>query len=115
MITQFLGKLAIGAAASGAAAAVFILAATNGPSLEAKLGVLGVELSVSIGEAPSAGTPAYLEASMLRRSPNNRMSGVALRVAKAGGLRAPAGVAGDAPVSQAATTAPVLAPCKSDA
>jgi hypothetical protein len=115
MIAQSLGKLAVGAAAFGAAAAtVLILAAANGPSLEAKLGVLGVELSLSIGDAPAAGSPAYLEASMLRRSPDNRASGVDLRVAKSGGLRAPATVAGEMPISRAAATAPAVEPCTSD-
>jgi len=113
MDSHFLGKLAIGAGAFGAAAAaVLLLAATNGPSLEAKLGVLGVELSLSIGDAPSAGSPAYLEASMLRRSPDNRVSGVDLRVAKSGGLRAPASVPGEPAVSQVAAT-PTLTPCTS--
>ena len=113
MDNHFLGKLAIGAGAFGAAAAaVLVLAATNGPSLEAKLGVLGVELSLSIGDAPAAGTPAYLEASMLHRSQDNRVSGVDLRVAKSGGLRAPASVPGEAPVSRA-STAEVMAPCTS--
>ncbi len=91
---------------------MLVLAATNGPSLEAKLGVLGVELSLSIGDAPAAGAPAYLEASMLHRSPDNRVSGVDLRVAKSGGLRAPASVPGEAPVSRVSAT-PVLAPSTS--
>lgn len=116
MDSHFLGKLAIGAAAFGAAAgAVLVLAATNGPSLEAKLGVLGLELSVSIGDAPAAGSPAYLEASMLRRNPDNRVSGVDVRVAKSGGLRAPASVPGESPVSRAAAVAvplPAEEPCK---
>jgi hypothetical protein len=113
MDTHFLGKLAIGAGAFGAAAAaVIVLAATNGPSIEAKLGILGVELSVSIGDAPAAGSPAYLEASMLHRSQENRVSGVDLRVAKSGGLRAPASVSGEAPVSRASAT-PVVEPCTS--
>lgn len=115
MSAQFLGRLAIGAAAFGAAAAaVFLLAATNGPSLEAKLGILGVELSLSIGDAPAAGSPAYIEASMLHRSPDNRASGVDLRVARSGGLRAPTTVPGDAPISRVAATAPAVAPCQSD-
>lgn len=112
MTTQYLGRLAIGAAASGAAAAaVVVLAAANGPSLEAKLGVLGVELSLSIGDAPAAGSPALLEASVLRRSADNRMTGFDVRVAKSGGLRIPAAVPGEAPVSQAAAAAPANAPC----
>ncbi len=113
---HFLGKLAIGAAAFGAAVgAVLLVAATNGPSLEARLGVLGVELSLSIGDAPAAGSPAYLEASMLHRSPDNRTSGVDLRVAKSGGLRAPASVPGESPVNRAAAVPvpqPAEEPCK---
>ena len=111
MDSQFLGKMAIGAAAFGAsAAAVLILAVTNGPSLEAKLGVLGVELSVSIGDAPAVAVPAYLEASLMRRTPNNRVSGVDLRVAKSGGLRAPASMPAETPVSQATAATPVPVP-----
>jgi hypothetical protein len=108
MGAQNLGKVAIGAAAFGAAAAaVTLVAATNGPSLEAKLGVLGVELSLSIGDAPSAGTPAYLEASMLHRSQDNKVSGLDLRVAKSGGLRAPGAAPADqSPLSRAAATMP---------
>jgi hypothetical protein len=111
MNSQFLGKMAIGAAAFGAsAAAVLILAVTNGPSLEAKLGVLGVELSVSIGDAPAVAVPAYLEASLMRRTPNNRVSGVDLRVAKSGGLYAPASVPAETPVSRATAATPVPVP-----
>jgi hypothetical protein len=115
MSAQFLGKLAVGAAAFGVATGtVLILAATNGSSLEAKLGILGVELSLSIGDAPAAGSPAYLEASMLHRSPDNRASGVDLRVARSGGLRAPTTVPGDAPISRVAATAPAIEPRQSD-
>ncbi|HEV2673178.1 MAG TPA: hypothetical protein VGV37_01470 [Aliidongia sp.] len=107
MHAQWLGKFAIGSAAFGAAAAaVLVLAAASAPTLEAKLGILGVELSLSIGDAPSTGTPAYLEASMLRKNQDDRMSGVALRVAKSGGLRAPAAApAPDTSVNRAAATA----------
>jgi hypothetical protein len=115
MIAPVPGKFAIGAAAFGAAsAAVLLQAATNGPTLEAKLGFLGVELSLSIGEAPATDTPAYLEASMLRRNQDNRMSGVDLRVAKSGSLRVPTSApAGDTPVSRAVATMPgtITAPC----
>jgi hypothetical protein len=108
MSVQWPGKLAIGSAAfGGGAAVVFALATFGTPSLEAKLGVLGVELSLSIGDAPAADSPAYLEASMLHRAADNKLSGVALRVEKSGGLRAPAAVAPDAqPVSRVAAPEP---------
>ena len=107
MDAQLLARCAIGSVAFGAAAAaVLILAVASGPTLEAKLGILGVELSLSIGDAKPAGTPAYLEASVLRRSPDNRESGVELRVARSGGLRVPiAAPATDAPVSRVAAPA----------
>jgi len=112
MDTQFLGKMAIGGVAFGAAAAAFLfVAATNLPSTEAELGVLGVELSVSIGDAPAATSPASLEASMMHRSPDNRESGVALRVARSGGPRAPAALAHEAPAARAAAAPPMRAPC----
>jgi hypothetical protein len=108
MAAQWPARLAIGSAAFGAAAAVTFALATQGlPSLEAKLGIWGVELSLSIGEAPAATSPAYLEASMLHRNPDNRMSGFALRVEKSGGLRAPAALPPEGlPVSRVAAPEP---------
>ncbi|WP_189045065.1 hypothetical protein [Aliidongia dinghuensis] len=99
-----MGKLAIGSAAFGAGAAAVLLVGAGLPSVEAKLGVMGVELSLSVGDAPAASDPAYLEASMLHRSLDNRLSGVALRVARSGGLRAPVAAPGEAaPVSRVVT------------
>lgn len=117
MGAQLLARCAIGSAAFGAAAAaVLVLAVANGPTLEAKLGILGVELSLSIGDARPAATPAYLEASMLRRSPDNRVSGVELRVAKSGGLWASAAApAIDTPVSRVAAPVPTAPTCDQSA
>jgi hypothetical protein len=48
--------------------------------------VAGIELSVSIGDAPPAGRSISLEASLVRRDNGNRPSGVVLRVAGVGGF-----------------------------
>lgn len=62
------------------------------------------------------GSAAYLEASMLRRSADDKVSGVELRVAKSGGLRAPAAApATEAPVSRVAAPAEATSICEQSA